>query len=94
LQKTCDGGAVASSRKFARLYLLNFGVVLMIPVTRLRLDYEKYTKQEREAAEQLAEYQQRVSKALARLQRVHELQQAIKDRGIEIFSRGIEVLDE
>ncbi|KAL6693511.1 hypothetical protein J3F84DRAFT_380998, partial [Trichoderma pleuroticola] len=42
-------------------------------LARLRQDYEKYNAEEREAADQLAEYQQHTTEALARLQRVRKL---------------------
>jgi hypothetical protein len=70
-------------------------IVFLMPfvVARLRKDYEKYDKQEQEAAEELAEYQRRASEALERLQRVRKLKMETKDRGDEVFHRGIEALD-
>ena len=65
----------------------------MFLVARLRQDYEKFDKQEQEAAEELAEYQRRASEALERLQRVRKLKQNVKERGDEVFHRGMEALD-
>ena len=62
-------------------------------MARLRRDYEKYDAEEREAADQLAEYQQRATEALARLQRVRKLKQEVKERGDQVFSRGMEAID-
>ncbi|KAL6790174.1 hypothetical protein GGI42DRAFT_219900 [Trichoderma sp. SZMC 28013] len=62
-------------------------------LARLRRDYVKYDAEEREAADQLAEYQQRATEALAHLQRVCKLKQEVKERGDQVFSRGIEAID-
>lgn len=62
-------------------------------MARLRQDYEKFDKQEQEAAEELAEHQRRASEALEKLQRVRRLKQNVKERGDEVFHRGMEALD-
>lgn len=55
-------------------------------VARFREEYTKYDKEEREAEAALTE-------ALGRLQRVRQLKQNAKERGDEVFRRGMEALD-
>jgi hypothetical protein len=62
-------------------------------VAYLQQDYERFNKQEQEAAEELAEYQRHASKALERLQRIRKLKQNVKERGNEVFHCSIEALD-
>ena len=52
----------------------------------MREEYTKYDKEEREAEAALSE-------ALNRLQRVRQLKQNAKERGDEVFHRGMEALD-
>lgn len=67
---------------FIRVFFPKFGV----SVARLREEYTKYDKEEREAEVALSE-------ALARLHRVRQLKQNAKERGDEVFHRGMEALD-
>lgn len=61
-------------------------IVVLFLVARLREEYTKYDKEEREAEVALSE-------ALNRLQRVRQLKQNAKERGDEVFHRGMEALD-
>ena len=60
--------------------------MLIFIVARFQKDYEKYSAQEREAEAALTE-------ALARLQRIRRLKQEIKEKGDEVFNRGMESLN-
>lgn len=84
---------VALSRILVNFLSLAVIPLLILLVARLRRDYVKYDAEEREAADQLAEYQQRATEALAHLQRVCKLKQEVKERGDQVFSRGIEAID-
>lgn len=85
LRKSCDGGTVATSRELV-LVSIRISVNLVFLVARLREEYTKYDKEEREAEVALSE-------ALARLHRVRQLKQNAKERGDEVFHRGMEALD-
>lgn len=61
-------------------------LLICLVVARFQKDYEKYSAQEREAEAALTE-------ALARLQRIRRLKQEVKEKGDEVFNRGMESLD-
>ncbi|CAF3615951.1 unnamed protein product [Fusarium graminearum] len=80
--RSCDGVRVASS------------------LNRLVAQQEKLEAQEEEAGDrvlvlhnQLAELQASLAEAVSRLQRIRKIKKKVKERGADLFERGVQELD-
>lgn len=63
-------------------------------MNRITSEHKKLRLQEREAEEQLAEYQRKATEALSRLSRIRSQRESLVTRGAEMVNRGLKSLDE
>jgi MoxR-like ATPase len=63
-------------------------------VDRITSEHKRLRLQEKEAEEQLAEYQRKATEALSRLSRIRSQRESLVTRGAEMVNRGLKSLDE
>lgn len=63
-------------------------------MNRITSEHKRLRLEEKEAAEQLAEYQQKAAEALSRLSRIRSQRESLVTRGAEMVNRGLKSLDE